>query len=342
MNEKTFKPHDTEIYEVDTRILDLFLRILILCVVALTITALIVNFFNLAFLAIFLAVVAGLILAFTYMIWLLRDLKLTIQLEKLNFKNFGIGIILVAGIYGLVLLILIFGSQIPWFDYYIVNQSEDPYLIYGYTIPSLYLKVTSTIISALAFFLFTMYYDLRKINFDLIKAHKQKKSPSEIYFLKEEFVGQYSSRILYKIMGFIVVIGASMIPYSTEGFLIILPIMLMLFVPFSVVLLIAILIQKNHVKKSLKYEFILENTKICTNCKKIALFSASYCGECGKPFESSYQFYDSMNKCQNCYSINPRNYRYCIYCGNNIKVKGSEAKRRLGTRTIKRVLLRKK
>lgn len=339
--EKTLKPDDTELYEIDTGILDFFLRVFILCVVGLTVTALIVNFFNLIMLAIILSVVAGLLLAFTYMIWLLRDLKLSIKLEKLNLKNFGIDILLLAGIYGLIFLILIFGSQIPWFDYYIVNQSEDPYIIYGNTVPNLYLKVTSTIISVLAFFLFTMYFDLKKINNDLTRAHKQKKSPSEIYFLKEEFVGKYSFRILYKIMGFILIIGASMIPYSTEGFLIILPLMLMLFVPFSVVLLIVILIQKSHVKKSIKYEFILENTKICASCNKIALYSASYCGECGKPFESSYQYHETMNKCQNCDSINPRNYKYCLYCGNIIKVKTFEAKRRFGTDTIKRVILRK-
>jgi len=339
--EKTLKPDDTELYEIDTRILDFFLRVSILCIVGLTISALIVNFFNLIVLAIILSVVAVLLLAFTYMIWLLRDLKLSIKLEKLNLKNFGIGILLVAGLYGLIFLILIFGSQIPWFDYYIVNQSEDPYLIYDYTVPNLYVKVTSTIISVLAFFLFTMYYDLKKINGDLTKAHKQKKSPSEIYFLKEEFVGKYSSRILYKIMGFILIIGASMIPYTTEGFLIILPLMLILFVPFSVVILIVILIQKSHVKKSIKYEFILENTKICMGCNKIALFSATYCGKCGKQFESSYRYYESMNKCQNCNSINPRKYKYCIYCGKIIKVKTSEAKRKFGTDTIKRVLLRK-
>ena len=49
-----------------------------------------------------------------------------------------------------------------------------------------------------------------------------------------------------------------------------------------------------------------------------------------------------LNKCQNCSSINPRNYKYCRYCGNIIKVKTSEAKRKFGMDTIKRVLLRKK
>ena len=340
--EETLNTDDTELYEIDTRKLDLFIRMFILCVGGLTVTAIIVNFLSLIALAMILAIGAGLLLAFTYMIWLLRDLKLSIALEKVNLKNFGIGILLVVGIYGIIFLILIFGSQIPWFDYYIVNQSEEPYLIYGYTVPNLYLNVTSTIISVLAFFLFTMYFDLKKISLDLTKAHRQKKTPSEIYFLKEEFVGKYSSRILYKIVVFILIISASMIPYTAEGFFIILPLMLMLFVPFTVVLLTVFLIQKSHVKKTLKHEFILENTKICTNCKKIALFSASYCGECGKPFESSYQYHESMNKCQNCDSINPHNYKYCRYCGNIITVETSEAKRKFGINTIKKIFSRKK
>ena len=337
INEETFKSDDTELYEIDTRKLDFFLRVFILCVVGLTISALIVNFFNLIMHAIILSVGAGLLLALIYMIWLLRDLKLSIKLEKLNLINFGIGILLVAGIYGIIFLILIFGSQIPWFEYYIVNQSEDPYIIYGYTVPSLYLNVTSTIISVLAFFLFTMYFDLKKINYDITKARKQKKSPSEIYFLKEEFVGKYSSRILYKIMGFVLVIGASMIPYTTEGFLIILPFMLMLFVPFSVVFLTVILIQRSHVKKTIKYEFILENTKICTSCKKIALFSASYCGECGKSFDFSYQYYESMRSCPNCSSINPRNYQFCRYCGNDITKTKTTKSRSIKERLIQRI-----
>ena len=335
--EESVKSYYPEIYEIDTRTLYTFFFILLLSVGIFIISALIINFIGLIIIAIIITVAAGLLLSLTFMIWLLHALKSSVKDEKIKLQNFGIATLLMGGIYAVIILFLVIGAQINWFDYYIVNQSEDPYQINGYAIPYLYLKVTTTLISCIAFFLFTMFFDIRKINKGLRQAHKQKKALSEIFFLKEEFVGKYSTQILYKVMGFIIIIGVAMIPYTAEGFLIVLPIILMIFVPFTLIFLLVILIQKSHTKKASKFQFILENTKVCTYCKKLALFSATYCGECGKSFDFSYQYYESMKGCPNCSSINPHNYHYCRYCGNDITRTKTTKSRSIKERLIQRI-----
>ena len=108
-----------------------------------------------------------LLLIFTYMIWLFRDLKINVKYEKIKKLNLLVDFTLFTGIFGIILLFLTIGSLIPWFDYYIVNQSQEPYILFGIEIPTLYTKILSSMLSILVILYLTMYIETRKINSEI-------------------------------------------------------------------------------------------------------------------------------------------------------------------------------
>jgi len=302
--------HEIEIQQTRIR----FKRVIISAGI-LAICALIINFLNLIEIASILAIAAALLVLFAFTLWLLFDLKTNIKSEKVSLKNFGIAALLLIGLIGAFLLFLTIVSQIDWFNYYIVNAGEGAYNIYGFIVPQLHLKLVVTIFSGLAFFLITMVFDFRSIDKGLEEAYKQNKTLLEIFFVKDEFDSKYSSRIVYKSSGFIIAIGFAMIPYTIEGFTIIIPFGLAFLGPFILIFLIVRYFHGKSLSKARDLELLLEETKRCGNCKKRALASAKFCGECGKPFKMQYEIHETMKFCPECNGINPHNYTFCRHCG---------------------------
>jgi len=302
--------HEIEIQQTRIR----FKRVIISAGI-LAICALIINFLNLFEIASILSIAAALLVLFAFTFWLLFDLKINIKTEKVSLKNFGIAALLLIGLIGVFLLFLTIVSQIDWFYYYIVNAGEGAYNIYGFIVPQLHLKLIVTILSGLAFFLITMLFDFRSIEKGLEEAYKQNKTPLEIFFVKDEFDSKYSSRIAYKFTGFIIAIGFAMIPYTIEGFTIIIPFGIAFLGPFILIFLIVRYFHTKSLNKARELELLLEETKRCGNCKKRALASAKFCGECGNPFKMQYEIHETMKFCPECNGINPHNYTFCRHCG---------------------------
>ncbi len=317
-NQDTLQPTDLKEYEIETRKLKSRFKKAILSAIILGIVAIIFNYLNFIELASIISISASLLGLYAFMVWLQYDLKVNIKVEKISKRDFGIAALLLLGVFGIFLLFLIIVSQIDWFYYYIVNSGEEPYNIFGFVLPQLHLKLIITVISGLAFFLITMLFDFRSINKGLKQAYKQKKTPLEIFFIKDDFVTKYSSRIVYKSTGFVTAIGFAMVPYTIEGFTIIIPFMLALLGPFILILVIVRHFHQNALRKTSEKELILEETKICSNCKKRAFLSAKFCGECGKPFKMQYEISETMKVCQQCGGINPATYSFCRHCGYDI------------------------
>lgn len=316
-NQDSLQPSEEE-YELETQKLKTRFKRAIASAIILAIVAIIINFYSFIELASIISISASLLGLYAFMVWLQYDLKGNIKVEKISKKDFGIAALLLLGIFGIFLLFLMIVSQIDWFYYYIVNSGGEPYNIFGFIIPQLHLRLIITVISGLVFFLITMLFDFRSINKGLKQAYKQKKTPLEIFFIKDEFVTKYSSRIVYKSTGFVTAIGLAMIPYTIEGFTIIIPFMLALLGPFILILVIVRYFYQNSLRKASEKEFMLEETKICTNCKKRAFLSAKFCGECGESFKMQYEIYENMKFCKECKGINPESYSFCRYCGNDI------------------------
>jgi len=252
---------------------------------------------------------------YTYVVWIYRDVALNIRQEKMNLFRGFIGYINAFLILILTMLMLQVGSNIPWINYYIVQQSGIPPLnIFGFEISQVYLKVVSICLSSLVAFSLSVYLDIRKNLKDLDIYEKQNANVTSIIYTKEEFIKKTNGRTNIKVLVFLGLLGFALIPYSDEGFFNIVPIGLLLILPcvliFAVFFLIGFVQKDEGVKP-----FLLESTKACPNCGTQNINAAKFCRDCKAEIGTDQVLFGETIACQSCESINPSGSKFCMNCG---------------------------
>jgi len=254
---------------------------------------------------------------YNYVVWIYRDAALVIRQEKTNLMRGIIGYINAFGILVVVILMLQIGSNVPWFNYYIVQQSGIPpiNILNIIFIPNVYIKVVSISLSSLVAFSLTVYLDLKKNLKDLMTYEKQNVNISSIIYTKEEFIKKQNGRTNIKVLVFLALLGFALIPYSDDGFFNILPIGLLLILPCVLVFLIFFMIGYIQKYEGVSKPFIFESTKKCQDCGTENTNSALFCRQCKIKIGTNQTLFGETITCQPCDSINPIGSKFCMKCG---------------------------
>ncbi len=256
---------------------------------------------------------------YVYVVWLYKDSTLDTREENLHVGRSIVGYLNAFIILGITILMLEVGANIPWFRYYIVEQSgTEPIEILGLSLPYSYIKVASAALSSLVAFSLSVYFDIRKNIKDIQVYEKRNANISSIIYMKEEFINKTNGRINIKILVFLVLLGFALIPYSDEGFMNIVPLGLLLIVPCALVFCIFFLIgfigQYNQVSKP----FLLEPIKKCGQCGTDNINSAIFCRNCKAEIAKDQMLYGKTITCKYCDSINPIGSKFCSDCGKDL------------------------
>jgi len=215
------------------------------------------------------------------------------------------------------------GKNVPWINYYIVEQSGIPPIdILGIiSIPNIYLKIVSICFSSLIAFSLSVYFDIKKNLKDINIYEKQNVNVSSIIYTKEEFIKKTNGRTNLKVLIFLALLGFALIPYSAEGFFNILPAGLLLIVPCVLIFLIFFMVAFFQKYEEDSKPFIFESTKKCEDCGTENTNSAMFCRNCKKKIGTKQALFGETIKCMACDSINPRNSKFCMKCGEEFIVK---------------------
>ena len=254
---------------------------------------------------------------YIYVVWLYRDTTIDIREEKINFGRSFLGYMNAFIILGVTLLMLQMGLNIPWFRYYIVEQSgQDPLVLFNLiVIPYSYLKVASAALSSLVAFSLTCYLDIRRNIKDIEVYRKRNANVSTIIYTKEEFIKNTNGRINIKVLIFLVLLGFALIPYSEDGFANIVLIGLLLIVPCVVVFLIFFMVGFIGKYDEISKPFLLETVKVCHKCQTENINTAVFCRNCKEKIQTDQVLFGKTVECKFCTSINPSGSKFCMNCG---------------------------
>jgi len=257
---------------------------------------------------------------YIYVVWLYREITFSIRVEKFNFGRMIIGFISAILIIVVCILMLEVGANISWVRYYIVDQSGTPPVnIFGFEIPSLYIKIISISFTSLIVFLLSVYMGIRKNLKNVYVFKKGNVSISNIMYTKETFIKKTIRRTNIKVVIFLILLGIALIPYTASGFMNILPsaaiILLPGFLTFGIFVILGMVRREKE-----SQPFLLEMVKKCPNCGTINLISALYCRNCKKDIATQRILFGKVGQCELCGTLNPANSKFCMSCGSEFKV----------------------
>lgn len=258
---------------------------------------------------------------YVYIIWMFRESKYSIRREKLSVLRIGINFTHMTAFIAVTIYFLIIGSNISWFNYYIVQQSGSPPFAIPFTplvFPSLYLKIVSLVFSTLIAFTLSVYWDIRLSVRDTKVYQRQNANITVILYSKEELIRKTFSRINYKIIIFLVLIGIAMLPISADGFLAVLPTALIIIGPAFLAFLAFFVVGFFMKTKLDPFGLILEPVVQCPSCNFTNVQSSQFCGKCRSQLTVEQEVFTDTMSCVNCGAINPIDYNFCKACGKEL------------------------
>jgi hypothetical protein len=266
---------------------------------------------------------ASLVLSiFGYMILISRDISLNIYLEKIFKRNimlefFQIGFMLVN-----IIIILFKGFEIPWFRYYLIEQT---YEIGTISIPKLYISVFGVFFTSLVLVMITTYLQLKKTVKNVRAQRTQGATDNVLLYIKEQNSSRLITQMGYKTIAFLVTVLIGIV--STTNLLTVETGMALLIViiPFIIAGVSALIVnrlmeRKTHKEETEEIELpFIDSKKVCNNCGKSIYLSNKYCGSCGKQVIFSENVGIYTLKCSNCQGYIYDDAEYCPTCGKELK-----------------------
>ena len=170
-------------------------------------------------------------------IWIYRDINKMVLLERFDKIRSMLCLWHLVVVPLLIFAIFRYGAYIEWFEAYIL---EDTVGVYGYSIPKLLLTLLLTYIGSFAVLIVNLYRDcgrtIRKIEF----MRREETSEDVILMEKVSSLQKFSESIRIKFLIFLALIGAAIVStakilqYYTIGLVVVIPILLIVVVPYLV------------------------------------------------------------------------------------------------------------
>jgi hypothetical protein len=268
---------------------------------------------------------ASLVLSiFGYMILISRDISLNIYLEKIFKRNillefFQIGFMLLN-----IVMILFKGYEIPWFRYYLIEQTYD---LGNVSIPKLYISVFGVFFTSLVLVMITTYLQLKKTVKNVRNQRTQGASDNLLLYIKDQNSSRLITQMGYKTIAFLVTVLVGIV--STTNLLTVETGMtlLVIIIPFIIAgvsaLILHRLLERRHDKEEIEEMELpfIDSKKVCNNCGEKIYLSNKFCGSCGNQaiFPENVGIY--TQKCPICDGYIYDNAEFCPTCGTEVKTK---------------------
>ena len=188
-------------------------------------------------------------------IWTYKDLSLIIITEKYRRRGFLFCLWHLAVAPILLLLIFQYGLSVEWFYVHVI---EDMIVIYGYQIPKLLISVMSVYVSSFAIIVVKLYRETLE-TLGKIKFMRYKETP-EIVIINEKVdsINRMTNSMRIKFLMFLAIIGATvvsttkLVQYYAIGLVVILPILIIVVIPYIALKLLSIV---GKISKEIKKHF---------------------------------------------------------------------------------------
>lgn len=262
---------------------------------------------------------ASLVLSiFGYMILISRDISLNIYLEKIFKRNillefFQIGFMLLN-----IIMILFRGYEIPWFRYYLIEQTYD---IGTISIPKLYISVFGVFFTSLVLVMITTYLQLKKTVKNLREQRSQGASDNVLLYSKDQNSSRLITQMGYKTIAFLVTVLIGIVTTTNlltveTGMALLVVVIPFIIAGFSALIVNRVMEIKKKEDEAEKIELpFIDSGKICNNCGASIYLSNKHCGSCGKKvvFTENVGIYNA--KCPECDGYIYDGADFCPTCG---------------------------
>lgn len=171
-----------------------------------------------------------------YGLWLYRDAVSSVMVTgSLNRKRMLAGLWHLFFVPVVIVLILIYGTEINWFKYYMIDQA---FVIGEIRVPVIMTTIFTAYLSSIFIVVVNLY---REVSKGLKKLKKMEDANTPASILKDErdtMVNRYSSSIRIKFMMFLIVVGAAaattmnFLQSYELGIIVLMPIAFLVVIPF--------------------------------------------------------------------------------------------------------------
>lgn len=188
-------------------------------------------------------------------IWLYRDAAYILVTEKMSIKRIIVSMLHIALAPVVIFWIFELGSEVEWFAYYILSETMT---IGGVKIPSLYVSLLGTYVTSVIVLAVNIYLNSRswKKRFGEMRASG---TPEKV-ISEEKLIqlGKMSSSIRIKFLGFLVILGASLVTttpvpiFLQLGVFIVIPLVFVVIIPYIVSKVLSILGFRKRITERIK------------------------------------------------------------------------------------------
>ncbi|TXT67324.1 MAG: membrane protein of unknown function [Promethearchaeota archaeon] len=255
---------------------------------------------------------------FGYMILMSRDISSNIFFEKMNPKNAVLEIFQITLILANIILMIIVGSWIPWFNYYLL---ESTYNIGGLEIPKLYISIIGVFLTSLILVIITTYIQLSKTVKNIHQQREKGISDNLVLYAKDEESSRLITRMGYKTVVFLISVLIAVI--STTNLLNTETAILLAVVagPFAITAILSLFLRPYIIKTLRRKDLreidipFVDSKKYCSKCGEETYLQDRYCNNCGEQliFENKMGVYKA--NCPNCDEMYYERAKYCTKCG---------------------------
>jgi len=264
---------------------------------------------------------------FGYMILMSRDITANIYLEKIRIRLFILEMFQMSFLFFNIVDILIVGSTIPWFNYYLIESTYD---LGDLKIPKLYVSVIGVFFTTLVLMIIITYLQLRKSVRNIQDQRKEGASDNLLLYNKDQNSSRMITQMGYKTVVFLISVLVAII--TTTNLLNTENAILLLFVagPFALscfsVLMIHPFFEKRARKKKekeMQMPFI-DSKKFCVKCGESMFLADKFCTSCGEKQIFPQKMGTYIGRCANCEGLIYETAEFCPRCGEKINIGESE------------------
>jgi len=250
-----------------------------------------------------------------------RDISSNIFFEKMNLKNVILEIFQISFILVNIVVMIIVGSWIPWFNYYLL---ESTYSIGALEISKLYVSIIGVFLTSLILVIISTYIQLNKTVNNINEQRKKGVSDNLLLYAKDEQSSRLITRMGYKTVAFLISVLIAVITttnlLNTETAIL----LAVAAGPFALAAVLALFLRpyimtiiRKKEPKEVEILFV-DNKKYCSNCGEETYLQDVYCNNCGEQliFENKMGVYKS--NCPNCNEFYYEGAKYCTRCGHKL------------------------
>ncbi|MHA2185616.1 MAG: double zinc ribbon domain-containing protein, partial [Promethearchaeota archaeon] len=265
---------------------------------------------------------ASLVLSiFGYMILISRDISLNIYLEKIFKRNIILEFFQIIFMLLIIIMILFKGFAIPWFRYYLIEQT---YEIGTLSIPKLYISVFGVFFTSLVLVMITTYLQLKKTVKNVRKQRAQGATDNLLLFVKDQNSSRLITQMGYKTIAFLVTVLIGIVTTTNlltveTGLALLVVVIPFIISGFSGLIVHRLLERRKQKKEAEEIELpFIDSKKVCNKCGESIYLTNKYCGSCGSQeiYTDNVGIYTS--KCTKCNGYIYDKAEFCPTCGNEV------------------------